>query len=169
MRHFILQARKGMDEDGKRPLMPIVRQLVQKVVIGQTPGHQPATLEVHGLIASILAQMDALTFMERRFIAEAHADFVQKLEAGEIDTEDKCKELLEKFRGGASEQIPGVREFASFGGCCGGRICTCDLQLTRLTRARSKELVAATSIMFAQVSASSRREAAPSRRPTTER
>ena len=44
-----------------------------------------------------------------------------------------------------------------------------DLQLTRLTRARSKELVAATSILFAQVSASSRREAAPSRRPTTER
>jgi hypothetical protein len=168
MRHFMLQARKGMDEDGKRRLMPIVRQLVQKVVIGQTPGHQPATLEVHGLIASILAQMDALTFMERRFIAEAHADFVQKLEAGEIDTEAKCKELLEKFRGGASKQIPGVREFASFGGC-GGRICTCDLQLTRLTRARSKELVAATSIMFAQVSASSRREAAPSRRPTTER
>jgi hypothetical protein len=39
-----------------------------------------------------------------------------------------------------------------------------DLQLTGLMRARSKELVAATSILFAQVSASSRREAAPSRR-----
>jgi site-specific DNA recombinase len=56
----------GNDEDGKRRPMPIVRQLVKKLVIDQTPGHQPATLEVHGPIASILAQMDVLTFMERR-------------------------------------------------------------------------------------------------------
>jgi hypothetical protein len=46
-------ARRGKDEDAKRGLMPIVRQLVQKVVIGKTPGHQPASLQVHGLIASI--------------------------------------------------------------------------------------------------------------------
>ena len=47
--------------------MPLVRELVQKVVIGKTPGHQPATLQVHGLIASILAQMDVLTLLEQRF------------------------------------------------------------------------------------------------------
>ncbi|MBO0132887.1 recombinase, partial [Agrobacterium sp. Rnr] len=57
------------------------------------PGHQPATLEVHGLIASILAQMDVLDLMERRFVAEVHADFIERLEAGEIDTEQKQKKL----------------------------------------------------------------------------
>ncbi|MBO9194851.1 recombinase family protein [Rhizobium sp. 16-449-1b] len=43
MRQFMLMARRGKDEDAKRGLMPIVRQLIQKVVIGKTPGHQPAS------------------------------------------------------------------------------------------------------------------------------
>jgi hypothetical protein len=42
---------------------------------------------VHGLIASILAQMDVLDYMERHFLAEAHADFA--------DTEAKRKKLLD--------------------------------------------------------------------------
>lgn len=58
MRHFFLQARRGKNEDAKRQVMPIVRSLVQKVVIGKTPGHQPASLEVHGRIASILAAIE---------------------------------------------------------------------------------------------------------------
>lgn len=70
---------------------------MQKVVIGKTPGHQPATLVVHGLISSILAQMDVLDFMERRFVAEVHADFIEKLEAGEIDTQQKQKKLLDSY------------------------------------------------------------------------
>ncbi|MBB4274885.1 hypothetical protein [Rhizobium mongolense] len=32
-----------------------------------------------------------LSYMERRFIAEAHADFAEKLEAAELDTEQKQK------------------------------------------------------------------------------
>ena len=61
------------------------------------PGHQPATLQVHGMIASILAQMDVLDLMERRFVAEVHADFIERLEAGEIDTEQKQKKLLDAY------------------------------------------------------------------------
>jgi DNA invertase Pin-like site-specific DNA recombinase len=97
MRHFFLQARRGKNDDAKRQVMPIVRSLVQKVVIGKTPGHQPATLEVHGLISSILAQMDVLDLMERRFVAEVHADFIEKLEAGEIATKEKQKKLLDSY------------------------------------------------------------------------
>ncbi|WP_246723552.1 recombinase family protein [Rhizobium sp. ARZ01] len=97
MRHFFLQARRGKNEDAKRQIMPIVRSLVQKVVIGKTPGHQPATLEVHGLIASILAQMDVLDYMERRFVAEVHTDFIEKLEAGEIETKEKQQKLLDAY------------------------------------------------------------------------
>ena len=78
-------------------IMPIVRSLVQKVVIGKTAGHQPATLEVHGQIASILAQMDVLDIMERRFVAEVHTDFIEKLEAGEIETTEKQKKLLDSY------------------------------------------------------------------------
>jgi hypothetical protein len=86
--------------------MPIVRHLIQKVVIGKTPGHQLATLQVHGLIASILAQMDVLTFMERRFIAEAHADFVERMEAGEIDSEAKKRMLLDAYAEELLERYP---------------------------------------------------------------
>ncbi|APO68997.1 hypothetical protein IE4872_CH03398 [Rhizobium gallicum] len=35
--------------------------------------------------------------MERRFIAEAHADFAEKLEAAELDTEQKQKKLLDAY------------------------------------------------------------------------
>jgi hypothetical protein len=46
--------------------MEVLRQFVQKVVIGKTPGHQPATLEVHGRIGSILAAMEATTILEEQ-------------------------------------------------------------------------------------------------------
>jgi hypothetical protein len=35
--------------------------------------------------------------VERRFIAEAHADFVEKLAAGKIDSEAKKQELLDAY------------------------------------------------------------------------
>jgi DNA invertase Pin-like site-specific DNA recombinase len=60
MRNLMTMARGNGNEDAKRGLMPIVRQLVQTVVIGKTPGHQPASLQVHGLIAAIFAQMDVM-------------------------------------------------------------------------------------------------------------
>ena len=89
--------REHADTETKQPFINIVRQFIQKVVIGKTPGHQPATLEVHGLISSILAQMDVLDLMERRFVAEVHADFIEKLEAGEIETKEKQKKLLDPY------------------------------------------------------------------------
>ncbi|MDI7860326.1 recombinase, partial [Rhizobiaceae bacterium n13] len=95
MRHFFLQARRGKNEDAKRQVMPIVRSLVQKVVIGKTPGHQPATLEVHGRIASILAAMEAATILEKQFEALKQHDYLEKLRAGELETEQKRKKLLD--------------------------------------------------------------------------
>ena len=46
--------REHADAETKQRFINIVRQFIQKVVIGKTPGHQPASLEVHGRIASIL-------------------------------------------------------------------------------------------------------------------
>jgi hypothetical protein len=89
--------RGGMDTDTIQPLIAITRRFIQKVVICKTPGHQPAFLEVHGLISSILAQMDVLDFMERCFVAEMYADFIEKPEAGEIDTAQKQKKLLDAY------------------------------------------------------------------------
>ncbi|MCD2185522.1 recombinase family protein [Rhizobium sp. GN54] len=106
MRQFMMVARKGKNEEAKRMLMPIVRQLVQKVVVGKTPGHQPASLQVHGLIASILAQMDVLDYMKSRFISEIHEDFVERLEAGEIDSEEKKEMLLDIYREELLERFP---------------------------------------------------------------
>ena len=135
MRHFFLQARRGKNDDAKRQVMPIVRSLVQKVVIGKTPGHQPATLEVHGLIASILAQMDVLDFMERRFVAKVHADFIEKLEAGEIDTQQKQKKLLDAYEEELRARYP---EWANLQvSVVAGR----DLNLTKRTGACSKILL----------------------------
>jgi len=106
MRQFMMVARKGKNEEAKRMLMPIVRQLVQKVVIGKTPGHQPASLQVHGLIASILAQMDVLDYMKSRFISEIHEDFVERLEAGELDSEEKREIMLDIYREELLERFP---------------------------------------------------------------
>ncbi|WP_254229097.1 hypothetical protein [Agrobacterium salinitolerans] len=61
--------REHADSETKQPFINLVRQFIQKVVIGKTPGHQPASLEVHGRIASILAAMDAATILEKQFEA----------------------------------------------------------------------------------------------------
>lgn len=46
-----------------------MRDLIQAVVIGKTPGHQPASLQVHGDIANIMASMEVLDLMEQQFLA----------------------------------------------------------------------------------------------------
>ncbi|NKC49912.1 hypothetical protein HED54_26090 [Ochrobactrum anthropi ATCC 49188] len=106
MRQFMRMARKGTDEDAKRALMPIVRQLVQKVVIGKTPGHQPASLQVHGLIAAILTQMDVFDYMSSRFMSEVHEDFMERVEAGDIDSEEKKEMMLDIYREEFLERLP---------------------------------------------------------------
>ncbi len=46
--------REHAGAETKQPVINLVQQFVQKVVIGKTPGHPPASLEVHGRIAGIL-------------------------------------------------------------------------------------------------------------------
>ncbi|WP_168208212.1 hypothetical protein [Agrobacterium sp. T29] len=97
MHHFFLQTCRGKNDDAKRQVVPIARSLVQKVVIGKTPGHQPASLEVHGRIASILAAMEAATILEKQFEALKQHDYLEKIRAGEIDTAQKQKKLLDAY------------------------------------------------------------------------
>ncbi|MDR7030630.1 hypothetical protein [Rhizobium rosettiformans] len=44
--------------------MPIVRDLIQTVVISKTPGHQSASLQVHGDIANITALQSGRVIMQ---------------------------------------------------------------------------------------------------------
>ena len=74
--------------------MPIVRDLIQTVVIGKTRGHQPASLQVHGDIAHIMASMDAIDVMQQQFFAAAENDLMTRMASGEIDTEAKKQKLL---------------------------------------------------------------------------
>ncbi|MFY8100303.1 MAG: recombinase family protein, partial [Allorhizobium sp.] len=67
IRKLIFLARNNSDEAAKRRLMPIVRDLIQTVVIGKTPGHQPASLQVHGDIANIMASMDVIDVLQQQF------------------------------------------------------------------------------------------------------
>jgi hypothetical protein len=67
------------------------------VVIGKTPGHQPATLEVHGSIANIMASMEVMDLMEQQFLAAAGNDLMAKIASGEIDTEAKKQKLLDAY------------------------------------------------------------------------
>jgi hypothetical protein len=89
--------REHADTETKQPLINIVRQFIQKVVIGKTLGHQPASLEVHGLIASILAAMEAATILEQQFITAAQNDLMARIASGELETEEKRKKLLDAY------------------------------------------------------------------------
>ncbi|PLK73166.1 hypothetical protein C0V73_04990 [Rhizobium sp. TH135] len=54
-----------------------MRDLIQTVGIGNTPGHESASLEVHGDIASIMASMEVIDVMQR-FIAAAQNDMMTR-------------------------------------------------------------------------------------------
>ncbi|MDH0116910.1 recombinase family protein, partial [Rhizobium pusense] len=97
IRKLIFLARNNADEQAKRRLMPIVRDLIQTVVIGKTPGHQPAALQVHGDIANIMASMDVIDIMQQQFVASAQNDMMARIASGEIHTEAKKKKLLEAY------------------------------------------------------------------------
>lgn len=72
-------ARYNVDDQAKRRLMPIVRDLIQTIVIAKTPGHQPAALQVHGNIANIMASMDVIDIMQQQFVASAQNDMMAAL------------------------------------------------------------------------------------------
>ncbi|MGR8965709.1 hypothetical protein [Rhizobium leguminosarum] len=97
IRKLIFLARHNADEQAKQRLMPIVRDLIQTVVIGKTPGHQPASLQVHGSIANIMASMEAVDVLEQQFLAAAQNDLMAKIASGEIDTEAKKQKLLDAY------------------------------------------------------------------------
>ena len=97
IRKLIFLARNNADEQAKRRLMPIVRDLIQTVVIGKTPGHQPASLQVHGDIANIMASMDVIDILQQQFVAAAQNDFMARIASGKIDTEQKRKKLIEAY------------------------------------------------------------------------
>ncbi len=86
--------------------MPMVRDLIQTVVIGKTPGHEPASLEVHGDIANIMASMDVSDVLQQRFITAAQNDLMARLASGEIDTEAKQNKLIEAYIDEMSRKLP---------------------------------------------------------------
>ena len=77
--------------------MPIVRDLIQTVVIGKTPGHQPASLQVHGDTANIMASMDVIDVVQHQLMAAAQNDLLPRIASGEIVTEQKRKKLLSEY------------------------------------------------------------------------
>jgi hypothetical protein len=77
-----------------------------KEVIGKTPGHQPATLQVHGSIANIMASMEVLDLMGQQFLAAAQNDFMTRLASGELDTGAQEAKTPRGLRRGAFEQVP---------------------------------------------------------------
>jgi DNA invertase Pin-like site-specific DNA recombinase len=81
--------------DEKQRYIDVIRMLVQNVVIGKTPGHQPAELTVHGRIASILGAMEAATIVEQQFKYRKNAEFSEKIDAGILNTDQKQKEFLD--------------------------------------------------------------------------
>ncbi|MBU0831160.1 MAG: recombinase family protein [Alphaproteobacteria bacterium] len=91
---MLYMMRDHADPQTKQPLIRIIRQLVQKVVIASTPGRQPPALEVHGRIASILAAMETAQVMEAKFRAMVDQDVLARQLSGELDTEDKKQKLL---------------------------------------------------------------------------
>ncbi len=92
--HYI---RNHADPDVKQPVVDLVRRLIQKVVVGLRPGHEQASLQVHGQIASILAAMEATTIMEKQLITLHRHQYLEAEDAGLLDTEHKQKELLSAF------------------------------------------------------------------------
>ncbi|WP_377295444.1 recombinase family protein [Rhizobium sp. SG2393] len=79
IRKLLFLARNNADEQAKRRLMPVVRDLIQTVEIGQTPGHQPASIQAHGDIAMIMASMDVIDVMRQQFVAAAHNALLSRL------------------------------------------------------------------------------------------
>ncbi len=82
----------------KQPLIGIIRQLIQKVVIASTPGRPRPALEVHGRIASILAAMETAQLMEAKFKAMVDQDVLARQLSGEI--RHGAQKVMTSTRGG---------------------------------------------------------------------
>nr|WP_325265710.1 hypothetical protein [uncultured Rhizobium sp.] len=93
IRKLLFLARNNGDEEAKRRLMVIVRDLVPTVATGKTPGQQPAFLQMHRAIANIMASMGVLDPLQQQFMAASNG-LIARIAAGEIDPRDKLKKLL---------------------------------------------------------------------------
>jgi hypothetical protein len=80
-----------------QPIIDVIRMLIRKVVIGKAPGHQPASLEIHGRIVTIMAAMEVSTLLEKQLITLQRHHYLDAKEAGLLGTEAKKKELLDAF------------------------------------------------------------------------
>jgi len=94
IRKLIFLARNNADGLAKRRLMPIVRDLIQTVVSGITPGHQPASLHVHGDIAHVMASMHVIDVLQHQFTTSAQNDPTARMVSTEIHTEHKKNNLI---------------------------------------------------------------------------
>ncbi|MFL0691841.1 MAG: hypothetical protein ACJLUP_06895 [Agrobacterium tumefaciens] len=117
---LIFLARNNADEAVKQRLMRIMRDLIQTVVIGKTPGHQPASLQVHGDIANIMASMDVFDVLQQQFFAAAQNDLMTLMASGELSTEVKKQKLLAVYAEELECKLAKCGRFEVFG--CGGRI-----------------------------------------------
>lgn len=117
---MLYMMRDHADAQTRQPLIGIIRQLVQKVVIASTPGRQPPALEVHGRIASILAAMETAQLMETKFKAMVDQDVLARQLSGELSTEVKKQKLLAVYAEELECKLAKCGRFEVFG--CGGRI-----------------------------------------------
>lgn len=69
--------------------------LIQTVVIGKTPGHHPASLQLHG---NIMASLELLQWLEQELIAAAHNDLMAKIASVGIDTKAKRRQGSKRLR-----------------------------------------------------------------------
>ncbi|MBN7808629.1 hypothetical protein JZX86_25170 [Agrobacterium rosae] len=75
--------------------MPIMRALIQTVVLGKTPDLQPSSLRVDVDIASIMAFMEVLDSLEQRFLAAAQTEVVARPATVELAPHARRKRLLD--------------------------------------------------------------------------
>ncbi len=92
--------RDAADKDLKQRYITMIRMLVQKVVVGPTPGHQPAELAIHGRIASILAAMEATTILERQFELRKQHAYLEGIDSGRPIHGAETKRVPRRLRGG---------------------------------------------------------------------
>jgi hypothetical protein len=77
----------------KQRLMSIVRDLIQRVGVGKTPGHRPASLQINCAVFNIMASREVLDLMEHQFLTAGN-DLMASMASGELDSELKREKLL---------------------------------------------------------------------------
>ncbi|SCX05284.1 hypothetical protein DSM25558_0748 [Agrobacterium sp. DSM 25558] len=77
--------------------MLIVRDLIQTVMMCKTRGRQPASLQVHGDIPTIMGYLEVIDMIEQRYLASAKTEVIPRLVSVEIDTAARRKRLFYEY------------------------------------------------------------------------